>query len=207
MTELSVVQRGAFPSNEKPAKLIVPRVGSFNDPSSRLSTNAAEECVLTAAADVRSNLTNANRFLDISVVVSLVETQVLRSPRAACSTQCNGIENRGYHPLVVHVGRGNLQRNRYTPAIGQDVPFRATFRPICGVWARVVPPFGAFTMALSRLVQSSPAPTAESYSMSRTRQSARNTPCSLHSAKRRWQVAPEPNSLPNAFHGQPVRNL
>lgn len=111
------MQRGAFPSNEKSAKRIVPRVGSFNDPPSRLSTNAAEECVLTAAANVRSNLTSTNRFLDVSVVVSLVETQVLRSPRAACSTQCNGIENRGRHPFVMHVGRGNLQRNRDTPTI------------------------------------------------------------------------------------------
>jgi hypothetical protein len=207
VAEFGIVQSGALPSNQKPAELIVPSVGSFNNPSARLPEDAAEECVLTTAANVRSNLTRANRPLDISVVVTLVEAQVLWSSRAARTTQRNGIENRSYHPLVVHVRCGNLERDRHASSISQNMSFRATFRPVCRVGTRVVPPFGAFTMALSRLVQSSPTPTAESYSMRSTRQSVLKRPCSLHSAKRRWQVAPEPNSLPSAFHGQPVRNL
>lgn len=207
VAELGVVKSLALPPNEQPPELIVPGVRSLNDPTARFSANAPNERLLTATTNVRLNLATTHGALDVRVVVTLVETQVLWPTRAACSAQGDRVKHRSHQPFVVHVRCGNLQRNRHAPAIGQNMPFRAAFRTIGRVGTRMVPPFGAFTMALSRLVQSRPTPTAESYSRRRIRHSVRNSPCSLHSAKRRWQVAPEPNSLPSAFHGQPVRSL
>jgi hypothetical protein len=187
--------------------LVVPGVRSLHDPAARFSANASNERFLAASTNVRLNLATADSALDVRIVVAFVETQVLWSTRAACAAHSDRVKHRSNQPFVVHVGRGNLQRDRHSSAIGQNMPFRAAFGTIGRIGTRMVPPFGALTMALSRLVQSRPIPTAESYSRRRTRHSVRNKPCSLHSAKRRWHVAPEPNSLPRAFHGQPVRSL
>lgn len=88
--------------------------------------------------------------LGVEIVIAFVEAQVLRTTRSARSANDDAVENLADEPFVVHVRAGDAHRQRYAAAIGQDVPFDALFRPIGRVGARVVPPFGAFTEALSR---------------------------------------------------------
>jgi hypothetical protein len=74
---------------------------------------------------------------------------VLGPPRATRRSSDHRVERLADKPLVVDVGAGDLSGQGNAPAVGQDVTLDAAFRSIRGVGAGEVPPFGAFTMALS----------------------------------------------------------
>jgi len=149
MEEGKVVRAGPFPANQQSAEAIVPGVGALDDPATRPTPYPAQQGLLAAAADVRRDPARSNGGLGVLEVIALVEAQVMGSARAARGTQDHGIERLGDEPLVVDVGAGNLSGQRDAAAIGEDVAFHATFGAIRRVRAREVPPFGAFTMALS----------------------------------------------------------
>lgn len=138
-----------LPADEQTAEPVVPGVRSLDDPAPWLALDAAEQRLLATAPDVRCDPTRANGRLGVFVVVPFVEAQVLGAARAARRSQDNRIERLPDEPLVVDVRAGDLGGQRNAAAVGQDVAFDAAFRPIRGVRAREVPPFGAFAMALS----------------------------------------------------------
>lgn len=147
--ETEVVGANPLPAHEQAAKAVVPGVGALHHPPARLALNTPQERVLPATADVRCDPTGTDGRLGVLVVVALVEAEVLGPARAARGTSDHRVERLADEPLVVDVGAGDLGGQRDTPAVGQDVAFDAAFRAIRGVRASEVPPFGAFTMALS----------------------------------------------------------
>ena len=74
--------------------------------------------------------------------------------RAAQGPYDDVVEYCADHPLVVDVRASDARGHRYTATIGQDVPFYAAFRAVRRLRPRVVPSFGAFTVALSNDVHS-----------------------------------------------------
>jgi hypothetical protein len=147
--EGTVVSADSFPSDEQPAEAVVPGVGALHDPAARLALDPADERLIAPAPDVGRDPTSANGSLSVGVVVPFVEAEVLGPAWTACRPQDDGIECLGDQPLFVNVGAGDLCGERDAAAIGQDVAFDAAFRAIGGVGTREIPPFGAFTMALS----------------------------------------------------------
>ena len=149
MDEREVVSAFPFVTDEQGSETIVPTVGSLDDPPSRLAANAPDERLLTAAPDVRDDVPDANLPFGVRVVEALVQAKILGPPRPAWRAKHDGVEGRSRHPLVVDVRAGDLDGDRDAPRLGQDVAFCAEFRAIGRVGTGVVPPFGAFTLALS----------------------------------------------------------
>lgn len=140
----------SFPAHEQPPEAVVPRVRTLDDPASRLAAYLADERLFAAPSDVRSNSAQANRGRYVRVVVAFVETQVLGAPRAARAAHDHGIEHVVDHRGVRHVRSADERGDWHAAAVGQNVPLYATFRAVRRIWPREVPPFGAFTEALSR---------------------------------------------------------
>ena len=85
----------------------------------------------------------------VLVIVAFVEADVLRTPRPARSANGDRIERLADHPLVVDVGAGQREANWYAATIGQYMALGAELSAIGGIGTGKVPPFGAFTEALS----------------------------------------------------------
>ena len=90
-----------------------------------------------------------NFSLGIEVVIAFVEAKMLGASRPSWSSNDDAVEDLANEPLVMYVGTSNTDRERDAAAICQDVPFDALLGAIRRVWTCVVPPFGAFTEALS----------------------------------------------------------
>jgi hypothetical protein len=136
-------------TNEQRAVAIVPAVGALDDPAARLAASAADQRRFAPSSYVRSHSAIANLLLGVGVVVALVETQVLRHQRPSPPPKHDRVERSAGHPLVVDVGSGHLDGDRDASAVSQDVAFCAKFCTIGRTGTRMVPPFGAFTVALS----------------------------------------------------------
>lgn len=95
-------------------------------------------------------------------VVALVEAQMPRATRTTRRTQRHGIQRWRDDALVVHVGAGQHDGDRYATLISQDMTFGAELSAIGRIGARVLPPFGAFTEALSREAHSHAIPRSSS---------------------------------------------
>jgi hypothetical protein len=149
MDECEVVGGLALVTNEQPAKTVVPAIGSFYDPPTGLSANAAHERRFSAASNVRDDATIADLALGVRVVVAFVEAEIRRAAWTTRRAKHDSVEHRSGHPLVVDVRRGDLDGERDATPVRQNVAFCAEFCTIGRIGARVVPPFGAFTLALS----------------------------------------------------------
>lgn len=149
MNEREVVGSLALVTNEQTAEAVVPAVGSFDDPAARLSANAAHEWRFSPASNVRDHATIADLALGVRVVEALVEAEIRRATWPTWRAKHDGVERRPGHPLVVDVRGGDLDGDRDAAPVRQDVAFCAEFCAIGRIGARVVPPFGAFTLALS----------------------------------------------------------
>ena len=149
MDERQVVLRNRLPSNSEGAEIVVPAVGAFHDPAARPTTPTAER-ILPTATNVRSDPASSDLLFAIRVVVALVEADVARATRPTRRAQRYCVEGLRNHPLVVDVrtGKRNCQRN--TASVGQDVALGAELGTIGRIGTCEVPPFGAFTEALSR---------------------------------------------------------
>ena len=149
MKEGKVVGADSLPAHEQSAEAVVPGVGALHHPAARLPLDAAEQGFLTAASDVGGDPSDADGGLGVLEVVAFVEAQVLGPAWASRRAHDHRVERLSNQPLVVDVGAGDLGGQRNAAPVGQDVPLYAALRTIRGVRARAVPPFGAFTMALS----------------------------------------------------------
>lgn len=152
--ERQIVVAFALPSDEQTAEAVVPGVGALHDPASWFAIDTAHQRRLSATADVRSDSASTHRGLRVGIIVALVQAQMLRTTRATRRTNDDTIEHLADHPLVVNVGARNTDRERHPAAIGQDVPLHPAFRAVRRVGTGEVPPFGAFTVALSSEVHS-----------------------------------------------------
>lgn len=149
MNEREVVGPFSLVTNEQAAEEVVPAVGSLDDPPARLSTHTADERLFASPSNVWDDASIADFAFGVGVVEALVQAEVRRPTRPARRPKHDGVERRASHPLVVDVRSGDLDGDRDAASIGQDVAFCAEFCAIGRIGARVVPPFGAFTLALS----------------------------------------------------------
>lgn len=150
MDEGQVVARLPLVADEQAAVTVVPAVGALHDPSAWFAASAAHQGLFTASADVRRHVAIPDLLLGVGVVVPLVQAEVVRTTWASRASMNDSVERGAGHPLVVNVGGGQLDADRHAAAVRQDVAFCAEFCTIGRIGARVVPPFGAFTVALSR---------------------------------------------------------
>ena len=148
-----VVRALSLPAHEETAIAVVPTVGAFDDPAPGLAADAPDQRLLAATADVRNDSPLSRFGFGLAVVVALVEAEVARATDAAPGAKRHRVERLGHHPLVVDVRRRDLHGDGHATRIGQDVALNAFFGAIGRVGTRMVPPFGAFTIALSRLHQ------------------------------------------------------
>ena len=138
-------------------------VRPFDDPASwLLAANRSGQCGFPSASDMRFDSAGARFLLGLLVVVSLVQAEVLRTPRSSGTLEHDGIERLATHVFVVNIGAGESHSQRDALAICQDMPFGAELGAIGGVGACEVPPFGALMLALSSEVQSHSNPTLSS---------------------------------------------
>lgn len=149
MNESEVVGSFSLVANEQPTEEVVPTVGTLDDPPARLSAHATDEWLFASPSNVWDDASIADFPFGISVVEALVQAEVRRPTRPARRPKYDGVERRAGHPLVVDVRSGNLDGDRNAASVGQNVAFGAEFCAIGRIGARVVPPFGAFTLALS----------------------------------------------------------
>jgi hypothetical protein len=143
------VRAASLPTDKQAAKAIVPRVRALHDPAACLAAYLAEQRLLTTPSDVRTNSTQADRRRDVRVVVAFVETKVDRASRPTWATHDDSNKHFADHRGVGHVRSANERGERHAATIRQDMPFYAAFRAVRRVRPREVPPFGAFTEALS----------------------------------------------------------
>lgn len=149
VNEGAVVQGFAFPSDAKRAEVVVPAVGSLDDPPARLSSHAPDEWLLASPSNVWDDASIADFAFGVGVVEAFVQAEVRGPTRPARCPKYDGVQRRAGHPLVVDIRCGDLDGDGNAASVGQDVAFGAEFCAIGRIGARVVPPFGAFTLALS----------------------------------------------------------
>jgi hypothetical protein len=152
MNERHVVLRDRLPPDPQGPEVVVPAVGSFNDPSSWAAARAADERWFSSTTDVWNDSPDAHGLLGIGVVVALVEAEVDRA-RCPERAQVDGIKCRADHPLVVDVGAGERDGERNAAPVGQYVPLGSELGAIGRIGTSEVPPLGAFTLALSSEAQ------------------------------------------------------
>ena len=140
----------SLPAHEETAETVVPGVRSLHDPPPRLAANHTDQGLLAASSNVRTDTPQADGGSDVRVVVALVETEVLGTPWTPRAAHDDSIEDFTDHRAVRHVGAGDQRSERDATTVGQNVAFDAAFRAVRRIWTREVPPFGAFTEALSR---------------------------------------------------------
>jgi hypothetical protein len=149
MNEREVVAGFPLVTDEQASEAVVPAVGPLNDPASRLALGASDERLFAATTDVRSHVAIPDLLLGVAVVVPLVQAQVVGTTRTSRAAEDDCVERGAGHPLVVNVRRRQFDADRNATPVGQDMAFCAEFCAIGGTGAGVVPPFGAFTVALS----------------------------------------------------------
>ncbi len=163
LNEGEMIFRSALPPDPQCAKIVVPAVGSFDDPSPRLlASNRAGESGLSPAPNVWPDAASARLAFGLLVVVPFVQAEVLRTSGPSRCTQRNRVERPSDHMHVVGIGPRERNRQRDTLAVGQDVAFCAEFCAIGRIGTREIPPFGALTLALSSDAQSHSMPTLSS---------------------------------------------
>lgn len=148
----------AFPAHEEATEAVVPRVGSLDDPPPRFAAHDAEERLLAPASDVRTDAAKADGRSHMRVVVALVEAEVLGATWTARGTKRHRVEDFANHGGIGHVRTRDECPDRNAAPVGQNVPLHPAFRAIRRVRPGEVPPFGAFTEAVSSELHSHAMP-------------------------------------------------
>jgi len=143
------VSSATLPTHEQAAEAVVPGVGSLDDPSSRLAAHPPDERRFSASTNVGPDPPKSNCRRDVRVVVALVEAQMIGPTRATRPADGDRVEDVADHRSVGHVGAGDQRGQRHAASVSKNVALYAAFRPVRRVRSREVPPFGAFTEALS----------------------------------------------------------
>jgi hypothetical protein len=120
----------------------------------------------------------------------------------------DGVQQRLEPTDVVHIGRGEVRRERDALAVDHNMALRARFAAIRRIRAGRLAPFFARTLVLSTLARDQSIPSRSPRRSSSTRCSRCHTPACCHARRRRQQVMPlpQPISWGNSSHGIPVRS-
>jgi len=149
VNERQMVLSNRLPANAERAEVVVPAVGALDDPASRPTADAADKWLFAATTNTR-HYAAASRFSRADrEVVAFVETQMAGSTWPAGRAQLHCIEHDADEPHVVDVGSAQCDGNRDATAVAKDMAFGAELAAIGGIGPGEVPPFGAFTEALS----------------------------------------------------------
>jgi hypothetical protein len=141
----------------------VPAVRALDDPPSRFfPANGSSQCGFAASPNVRLDAAHASFLLWLLVVVAFVEADVLGTPRPARRADVHGVQGLAHHVHVMDVGAGQSDGQRNALTIYENVTLGAELCAIGRVGPGELPPFGAFTLALSRDAQSHSIPTLPS---------------------------------------------
>lgn len=158
--EGQVVRRFDLPPDAQSTIEVVPTIGSLDDPPPRFTLHAAQRR-LAAPSDVGEDATDPDLAFGVGVVVALVKAEVVWTSATAPADR-HGVQRLAYHPLVVDVGAAERHPKRDAASVGDDVTLDPALGTIRRVGTREVPPFGAFTMALSSEAQSQAMPRSSS---------------------------------------------
>jgi hypothetical protein len=138
----------------------VPAVGPFDNPASWLfSADWANEGGLAAPPNVRPDAAGPSFLFGLLVVVTFVEADVLRPARPSGTTNGHRVEGLSDHMHVVDVGARESNGEGDSLAVYEDVALGSKLGAIGRIGPCEVPPFGDFTLALSRDAQSHSMPT------------------------------------------------
>lgn len=85
----------------------------------------------------------------VHVVVPFVEAHVFRLTGLPGTSEDHRIQSRSSEPLVVFVSARQHDGNRNPSTVRQEMALAPALGPVGRVRARLVPPFGALTMAPS----------------------------------------------------------
>jgi hypothetical protein len=136
-------------ANDESAKLAKPRQGPLDDPAHPAGMSAGIDLL---AGNAIKDPPGPQHRMTAGVIVALVGMQ-LRRPRAgpaAGAADRRHCRQQGPEQMaVIHVGRGQVQGQRDTLAVGQHMALRARFAAIRWIRAGTRPPFFAGTMAES----------------------------------------------------------
>ena len=155
MKQRQVIGSLALPADQQAAVAVLPTPGAFDDPAPRSAAvqRADEERRLTALAlapDVGHDAAAPHRPPAVGIIVALVQAEVLGAARATRRLEQHGVERALQAPFVVHVRRAQHGGQWDAAPVSQEVALGPLLRPVRGVRARGVPPFGALMSKASR---------------------------------------------------------
>lgn len=159
--ERHVVCRLRLPADSQRPEVVVPAVRALDHPATR-PASLALAWLLAAPSKVRPHAARTNSSLRVVIVVALVETEVLRSTGPARRGDDHGIERLADHPLGVDVRASQRDAEHDTAPVSDDVAFRSQLPTIGRIGPGELPPFGAFTEALSSEAQAHSMPRSSS---------------------------------------------
>lgn len=163
MYKREIVRGNRFPADKQSAIAVMPTIRSLDHPASwLLAPDRSGEWRFASATDVWPYSSRAGFLFRLLVVVALVQADVLWPAWATWREKHDGVHRVPQHVLVVNVGARQRHRQRDPVRVGQNVAFGAEFCAIGRVWTGKVPPFGAFTLALSSEHQLKSRPTSRS---------------------------------------------
>ena len=163
MYDGEVICGNHLPTDQESPVPIVPAVGALNDPSpGLLAADGTRQRGLAAAPDMRRYTARPRFLFRLRIVVPFVQADVLRPPGPARRSNHHGVERLAEHVFVVDVGSRDGDAQGNPVRVCQNVAFCPEFCTIGRTGAREVPPFGAFTLALSSEHQLRSIPTSRS---------------------------------------------
>lgn len=140
----------------------MPTVGAFYHPTSRSVGSSTSQGWLATPTNMWSHTALSNSSNDVLVIVTLIETQVARAPRATWCPKYDMVECRTHHPLVVEICARNQRSQWHPTSIGQNMSFDASFGSVGWIRASEVPPLGALTIAVSSEAHANSTPQSSS---------------------------------------------
>ncbi len=150
----------SLPANSQCTEVVVPAVRTLDNPAPGLLTaDRAGQRWFSSTTNMRSDMTTASFLLGFLVVVSLVQAHIVGHSSTIVFTQHDRVERLADHMHVVDVGARQRYGERDTVPVGQDVAFCPELSAIGRVGPGELPPFGAFTEALSRDAHAQSMPT------------------------------------------------
>ena len=200
--------RTALIANLQPSKAVQPRMRALYDPA------VTTEFLLrlnSLAGDPRRDPSSAQSRLVLSRLIALIRVQLGRAPARTSSRSLNRVD--GVHGLlkprgVADVGSCQLDRERDTLSIDNNMPFCALFAAICWIFPGFFAPPGAGTVEVSMEARLQSIRSAWPNRSNKTWWRRSQTPASCQSRRRRQQVIPlpQPISWGSISQGIPLRS-
>ena len=196
----------AFVADAQAAELVQPTERTFHDPSGFAQATAMRR---SAAGQLVSDPALLQPAMVRGTAVGAIPLHGRGSLARAtdlATERWNGGHERLQLAAVMHVGRGQLDTQRYALGIGAKMVFAARFAAIRRVGSRLKPPKTARTLLESTTARDQSIRSAACNRRSSSWWSFSQTPAFCQSRKRRQQVMPLPqaNSCGRSCHAIPL---